>query len=426
VRVSRRFLLPLLALCSLLSWFVAPAPAGAESPGDRADSPFGLATCVAGCYPVYGDLQRPIDAVAGTGAAWAREMFGWDRIEPADNAWDWGFTDEMVDRMTAKGINVVGLLGYSVAWASGGGGSGRTYNMPDLEKWSDYVYTVVSRYKGRVRHWEIWNEPNIATFWQPGPNAADYTLLLKASYGAVKRADPSAQVLLGGPSSVGQAQWLDAVAKAGGWSAFDILAIHPYVLPMSLDKGWYDKDLKAISAALASYGSKPIWATEIGWSSASGVPDSGGLGSEERQANYLIRQYIRLLAWPGIEKVFVHNFRDSGDDPANPEAHFGLVRADWTTPKQAYLAYRNMTQRLEGAHFAKALALGSGISGYRFTRGASVVDVIWTTGAPVPVSVPTTAAQGKVYGINGDAQTIPAAGGRLAFVVGSGPVFLEH
>ena len=47
------------------------------------------------------------------------------------------------------------------------------------------------------RQWQIWNEPNIDTYWSsPRPFAARYVRLLRASYRALKAADPGSQVVL--------------------------------------------------------------------------------------------------------------------------------------------------------------------------------------------------------------------------------------
>ena len=48
---------------------------------------------------------------------------------------------------------------------------------------------VATRYKGKVSAYEVWNEPNGKVFWDPEPDAAQYTELLKAAYPAIKAAE---------------------------------------------------------------------------------------------------------------------------------------------------------------------------------------------------------------------------------------------
>ena len=95
--------------------------------------------------------------------------------------------------------------------------------------------TLVSRYKHAVHHWEVWNEPDNNLFWKPAPNPREYADLLKTAYKAIKEADPSALVLSGGVSG-NAVPYLDAVVAAGGRDAFDILAIHPYAVPLNAEQ----------------------------------------------------------------------------------------------------------------------------------------------------------------------------------------------
>lgn len=42
-----------------------------------------------------------------------------------------------------------------------------------------------------VNIFEIWNEPNIAEFWQPLPDSKAYIAILKAAYPAIKKIVPA-------------------------------------------------------------------------------------------------------------------------------------------------------------------------------------------------------------------------------------------
>src|SRR4051812_16503128 len=53
-------------------------------------------------------------------AGWARVELSWSYIHPGPNEWNWGLYDDMVNGYQAKGMQELGLLTYSVAWASGG------------------------------------------------------------------------------------------------------------------------------------------------------------------------------------------------------------------------------------------------------------------------------------------------------------------
>jgi hypothetical protein len=59
---------------------------------------------------------------------------------------------------------------------------------------------AADRYKGKISAYEVWNEPNGITFWNPVDPVA-YTRMLQTGYTAIKAADPSATVIGGDRSA---------------------------------------------------------------------------------------------------------------------------------------------------------------------------------------------------------------------------------
>ena len=84
------------------------------------------------------------------------------------------------------------------------GGDDDKYPPTTLADYTRFARAAVARYAPLgVKHYEIWNEPNIDGFWKPAPDAARYTELLKAAYAEMKQADPSITVLAGAFSPAG-------------------------------------------------------------------------------------------------------------------------------------------------------------------------------------------------------------------------------
>ncbi|HLM10231.1 MAG TPA: hypothetical protein VK307_10995 [Thermoleophilaceae bacterium] len=89
--------------------------------------------------------------------------------------------------------------------------------------------------KRPVRVWEVWNEPNIAPFWDV-PSPTEYAALLSATRAKLRKADRTARILFGGlayPSSLSTTRldpnaFLRDVIAAAGWKSFDALALHDY------------------------------------------------------------------------------------------------------------------------------------------------------------------------------------------------------
>ena len=260
------------------------------------------------------------------GLTWFRDWsLKWQHVEPEKGRFDFTEADYQIDRVLADGLNVIGLLPFpSSEWSSSapedvpvGGWPGVPFRgayMPrDLSEFGDYVRATVQHYAGRVRVWEILNEPIYTVYALPrehGYTVADYVRLLEVAYRAVKEADPEAFVV------GGIAGYPDALARefvaAGGLQWVDAVNIHTYpgvALPEGLEPG-----LRELLAAMdAQGGRKPLWDTEGAYYADDDPPtipfkpfDIPALDSEEECAAYLVRLDLVLFA-NGVAKFIYHS-----------------------------------------------------------------------------------------------------------------------
>ncbi|MFN7973781.1 MAG: beta-galactosidase [Acidobacteriota bacterium] len=104
-----------------------------------------------------------IDLSAAAQLRAVRMDWNWVWIEPSKGAYDWSIYDAAVDDLRAHGQDVIATLAFTPDWAT----SGATLTDPpdDIGDWWNFVYWTVDHFKGRVRYWEIWNEPNSTRFW---------------------------------------------------------------------------------------------------------------------------------------------------------------------------------------------------------------------------------------------------------------------
>ena len=188
---------------------------------------------------------------------WVRTDYDWSGIQPNQEKWNYDHLDKLLTISKAANVNILPILDYDVKWAH------PAYKNLDL--WAEYVQKTVSRYAKDIRYWEVWNEQN--GFWDKPARGEDYTPLLKRSYETIKAIDPDLQVLYGGTAGV-PIGYIDASLKAGAAPYFDIMNVHPY--------NWHGTpenmipQLKQLKELMAKYGvaHKPIWITEVGWSTA--------------------------------------------------------------------------------------------------------------------------------------------------------------
>ena len=120
-----------------------------------------------------------------------------DVTPPKTPLYDWSRVDSLIDAAKQYGIRVqMTLTGPAPAFATSNRKVG-TYG-PKAKQFGDYARAAATHFKGRIDRYSIWNEPNYISWLSPFDlNAALYRQLYTAAYTQIKRADPSAQVLMG-------------------------------------------------------------------------------------------------------------------------------------------------------------------------------------------------------------------------------------
>jgi beta-glucosidase/6-phospho-beta-glucosidase/beta-galactosidase len=108
------------------------------------------------------------------GVKWMLTDFSWSTIEPANDDWQWNKFDGYVKNANDHGKKVLAILDYDVGWIHDGTYTDDFYSPGDapyispseIPLFCDYVKNTVSRYRGKVGAWCIWNEPNLSSrFW---------------------------------------------------------------------------------------------------------------------------------------------------------------------------------------------------------------------------------------------------------------------
>ncbi len=278
----------------------------------------------------------------------AREEFEWRRVEPAKGVYDWPKFDQAVELERAHGIAVLGKLAYGSPWDNTAPTgtpplSAVRYPPANIQDYVDYAVATVHRYKDRVHFWEIWNEENNAGAWMPAPNAARYTQLLKATYTAIKAEDPTATVVLGGLSTGPDAGFLKGIKDNGGWGSFDVLAMHSFVYG-SPEGGVFEGWIAEAKTAVASYGNKPIWITEFGWSSYTGG-GAGYAGTTIDDQNLYLQQAYEISAASGVQGIFWFELMNRGTNTADISHNYGILYSD-RSHKPAFTGLQCVDQAL--------------------------------------------------------------------------------
>jgi hypothetical protein len=333
----------------------------------RPDSPFGINTAL---RPDQPDLEKRLQAMQEAGIKWGRQDFTWSRIEVNPSEYRWEPYDRLVEAAHKHGILLAGDLAYAPTFHDPRGPEG-------IAAYAAFAAEGAKRYRGKVDHWQIWNEPN-GGFWKG--SAEQYAAMLAAAGKAIHAANPQARVL-GLNMAFCDVLWAEKVMKAAPYDSFDVACFHPYRPPSApeerfdwweLDqyvKSWHRKDLapsyplvrmtfpeqtEELVKAMKRHGEpKPLWVTEICWNT-----NIHPYGSPElRQADLLVRFYTLSIASQRVGKVFWWTLADGGPRQFDMADMVGLMRSD-LSPKYSYFAYAWMTRMLEGRRWLRNDAFG--------------------------------------------------------------------
>ena len=274
-----------------------------------------------------------VDAIAKAGFGIVRVDLTWNIMEPRRGEYRWDLSDPVVQDLEARGVQILGILGYCPAWASSG--SDEFYPPRDVEDWKDFVTAMVYRYQGRIRYWTLWNEPNSNTFFH-GSVEQFVRLVLIPGARAAKAVDPDCRIV--GPdlahlTGADWDKWLDRILADAG-SVLDVISHHCYkdkpseVLRMleGPSRPWEPPPVQQVLERRGQEG-KPFWLTEVGWRSTE--------VGQDKQTGYLISILRSSLRRHWISRVFIYELRDSLREPG-----FGLMSYAGK-PKTSYTAVRH-------------------------------------------------------------------------------------
>jgi hypothetical protein len=313
-------------------------------------------------------LERSLSAMAEAGIGWVRLNWAWKDIQPQEHILDYAHLDDIARIAAEHQIEILPILMTVPAWSStapdelkaarGSLSPVDRYQPADINDWLAYVRNAVERYDGdgiddapgspRMDYWEVWNEPNISPFWPPAPSAAEYLAFLMATHQAIREADPTVKVILGGLANAGfngdGSSYLQDLYELGAAPYFDVVSIHIYSYPEH-GAGPVLSIVERVRALMDTNGDtgKPLWLTEIGWSDA---PNAWGAPtvSQDTMATYV----SDVLSAPlPVDLIFWYNFRNIFPNSTEVEHNFGLIHADYT-PKPAFEAYARFSAGCAG------------------------------------------------------------------------------
>jgi hypothetical protein len=275
------------------------------------------------------------------------------------------FTTDYNDAGVREVVGRLGALGIKPLFVVVGDPQHPPVTPAAAAGYASFVRDRAAEFRGKAEGWEIWNEQDAPAWWAGAPavdgtvrDTAAYTAMLKATYRAVRSVDKKTPVVMGGLTG-NDFRFVADVYKHGGRGSFDAVAVHTDTGCSLAAPSGYLRDLdgrinqfsflsyREVHRTMAAHGDarKPIWMTELGWSTTTAVCDTGrfagqkaGGVSEADQASYLAQGFHCTRLAKYVTRDIVFRLRD--DTAETSAAKYGLLRADGS-PKPAWDALRS-------------------------------------------------------------------------------------
>jgi len=320
------------------------------------------------------------------------DVLGTVRVENGKTIYDWSKIDQLYDDLLARHIRPFVELGFTPQALATSQNSifywkGNTSH-PNPEGWQRlvdaFVRHIEERYgKDEVRGWyfEVWNEPNLAGFWE-GADRKAYFELYDLTARTLKAVDPALRV--GGPSTAGAAwvpEFLAHIKQSG--AAIDFVSTHTYGVSGGFLDEFGKEDTKLSPSADAIVGDVRSVRQQIAASAFPNLPlyftewSTSYTPRDLVHDSYIGAPYIlsKLKAVQGLAQgmsywTYTDLFEEPGPPPQIFHGGFGLLTPTGIR-KPAYFAYKYL-HALEGNTIESGdpMAMLS-------TKGGNLAAVIW-------------------------------------------------
>ena len=322
--------------------------------------------------------EAEVDTLAAVGYRFVRMDFVWSATERRKGEYNFADYDLLVDAMQRRGIRLLFILDYENRLYDEGKSPYTDEGRAAFARWAA---AAARHYAGRGIIWEIWNEPNIF-FWKPKPNVEDYCKLAHAVIDAVRAADPQAFIVA--PASSGFPwDFFHVMAERGVLARLDAVSVHPYrqTAPETVAADYHR--LRILLRRAVPGRELPVISGEWGYSTV------WGRMNEQKQAQYIARQWLTNLSHD-VHLSIWYDWKDDGDNPKDPEHHFGSVYRN-LKDKPAAVAARALCRTLEGYRYVRRIATADP-DDYLLLFSAPQKPpalAVWTAASPHVANIPT-------------------------------------
>lgn len=333
----------------------------------------------------------------------------WSDLNPSQGTYDWTNLDTLVNDSLTHNVQLVYTFGYVPAWAStnptgtcDGNPDGTCY-APNMQPWKDFVTQITARYQGKIKYWELWNEPNASNFWK-GTNT-QLVAMAREAFTIIKNS--GGIVLTPAPQGTSSSAWMDAYLGAGGKWYADIVAFHGYLYDAPEALIPLVDSMRSVQVKY-NLGARALWDTEHSWGDS-----TWPMGADEDQQSAWLARFLVLSHIKGIQRSLWYGWE-----------HFNwgtLYDRNTQLILKPGIAYREVYNWMISATFTSYTVNGDLYECNISRAGGYLGKILWSTGSAVNYIVPSGYIKLKTI----DAQSSTIASGQT-ISIGMKPVLIQN
>ncbi len=310
--------------------------------------------------------EAQLRSISASGVGTVRAAISWAALEPEPptgvHSYNFQASDELVGQLAAHRLRLGPTFMYTPDWAAPAVGitcSGQAVSLATVRPgdYADAAAALVKRYgpggsfwsdnpslpKMPITTWQLWNEPNLRSYWCPSPNPTAYAELFTRAADAIHGADRNARVVTAGMvladrtgSYIGAADFWRGFGRPDVWARADGIGFH--VFPGGTINRQFDQftQVREYVSAAGAPPKLPLYGTEVGW----------GLG-------------------PITEAQRAERYGFVTERISSTNCNVGLMYAHaWTTSPPGGIVYDSdsgIADRITGALFPSAVAFRNAI-----------------------------------------------------------------
>lgn len=299
---------------------------------------------------------------ADRGTAWPEVPFGswrlwdanvtWAELEPVRGKWNFARLDKYIAMAEMRGVDVLLPLANTPGWAASRPNEASAYSPGNasepatMDDWRHYVRAVGERYKGRIRNYEIWNEPNLRPHFT---GSMDKLVELTCEASKILKSIDMSNKVVSPAASTGtkdHIEYLDRFLASGGKKCIDVVAHHFYVTQSGPEA--MIPIIRDVRRVMNKNGvsEKPLWNTETGWrfdskDSSSNHPMVRGYKKISADDPNFVLKAFALSKAEGVDRFYWYAWDN--------KSALGFIDPQSGSPKPIAQQWSNAYDRLLGA-----------------------------------------------------------------------------